>query len=725
MGLRAFRGWLTCSTVLLLSVPVAALSTPSRAQEAQADDQDGTLLDTIVITARKRSEVEEKAPVSATVVKPEQMPPSSLDPGAEIARQSPNTNFIDYTRFGENFLNMRGVSTLGSPLNSFDSTVGFSIDGVPTSVSGFAPPLLDVEQVEVLRGPQGTTFGRNALAGSINVVNRVADGVRGYRIDGEIGEHGHAFVQATGGGWVVPDLLAARGALRLQKYDGDIRNPYLGEDLGDASIGAGRGTVRYTPGDSWTIDVTGTYSRDKRANPAYVLYDHPDFPISGEDVKPENLRKIAQGTVNIRKDLDKVSFVSTTSYQDIKIKNYGDFTDAYFYGGYLGVPPQFMFDPSTDKISTDEKERLFTQEFRLNSAEGAPVQWVVGTSYIHSDYDFHREAATNFFPTLNGTFDNQLTSETYAVFGDATVPLGEHWKVSGGLRLAHDRQSFEGDYITNGFPGTLPFFHQEGEVSDTYITGRAALAYEWTPDVMSYGSIARGYSSGGFEKSAQYAPFGIASPPFEPAKGWTYELGSKANIGERATVRAALFYNDITDGQLSGFDLGTFQVFMTNQDFRSYGFEIGGTLEVAEGLQLSGGLGYTESEMVNVSAQSKLAGAREGNQVPQVPEWTGNLGLAYQLPGETFGLGGNFNAAVGYQYVGSRYADLANREEMEEYHMVNSKLGWENDSVGFYGFANNLLDERPLAYSLTLAPDVRGVYVGRGRVLGVGASMKF
>ncbi|MGO4843367.1 TonB-dependent receptor plug domain-containing protein, partial [Rhizobiaceae sp. 2RAB30] len=85
-------------------------------------------------------------------------------------RRAPNTNFVDYNRFGENFFNIRGVSTLGSPLNSFDTTVGFSVDGVPTSVSGFAPPLLDVGQIEVLRGPQGTTFGRNALAGAINVV---------------------------------------------------------------------------------------------------------------------------------------------------------------------------------------------------------------------------------------------------------------------------------------------------------------------------------------------------------------------------------------------------------------------------------------------------------------------------------------------------------------------------------------------------------------------------
>lgn len=101
-----------------------------------------------------------------------------------------------------------------------------------------------------------------------------------------------------------------------------------------------------------------------------------------------------------------------------------------------------------------------------------------------------------------------------------------------------------------------------------------------------------------------------------------------------------------------------------------------------------------------------------------MPKWTGNLGLDYQLPADSLGFSGNFIAGVGYQYVGSRFA-----EEMKPYHMINSRIGWENERVGVYGFANNLLDERPLAYSVSFGPDARGVYIGRGRVLGVGTSI--
>jgi iron complex outermembrane receptor protein len=687
-----------------------------------------TVLDRITITGRKRTELEVDAPVSVTVLTDEQVPVAALDPGGEIARRSPTASFTDYSRFGEAFMNMRGIATLGSPLNTLDTSVGFSVDGVPTSTSGFAPVLMDVEQIEVLRGPQGTTFGRNALGGAINVVNNPADGTRDFRVNTELGTDGHAFIEGIAGGWIIPESVAGRGVVRLQKYDGDIPNVILDEDLGSAEIGAARGSLRFTPDDSWTIDVTGSWSREERSNPAYLWLQAPNFPVSGEDVRPENLRTIGQGMVNIRKEFESATFTSTTSYQDIDISNYGDFTDALLYGQLAplyGLPPEIFADPTFDKVSTDEHERLFTQEFRLNSAEDAEWQWVAGGSYFRSDYDFHRQAQTIAFPTVNGTFDNHIVSNTFAAFGDVTVPLGERWKISGGLRLAHDRQSFDGNYVGNGYPGTVPSLAQEGEFSDTYLTGRTALSYEWTDDIVSYASLARGYSSGGFEKTTQYAPYGVVASSFRPAKGWTYELGTKAQVTDRVRLNGAVFYNDVSDGQLSGFDLTTMQVFLTNQDFRSYGFEASVAVELLDGLELAGGVGYVHSEMVDVSASSMLAGAAEGNAVPQVPTWTGNIGLHYRVPGEAIGVSGEFSADVDYQYVGVRFADLANQEKLAAYHIVNARIGWENDNFGIYAFGRNLLDERPIYFQADFAPGVTGAYVGAGRVLGLGATYKW
>lgn len=123
----------------------------------------GTVLDTITITARKRAESVHDVPISVTVKESGDLAVGTIDTGADLARETPNFNFVDFAGPGGNYATMRGIGPLGSPLNSLDNTIGFSVDGVPTSSFGFSPTLMDVERVEVLRGPQGTMFGRNAL----------------------------------------------------------------------------------------------------------------------------------------------------------------------------------------------------------------------------------------------------------------------------------------------------------------------------------------------------------------------------------------------------------------------------------------------------------------------------------------------------------------------------------------------------------------------------------
>ena len=704
------------------------LSTAGHSQTAvdeKSDTKDDAAVeDAITITARKHLEKVSDAPVSTTILNEDDIRPSALDPGAEIAGRSPTTNFVDYSRFGETFMNMRGVATLGTPLNSLDSTIGFAADGVPTSISGFAPILLDVERVEVLRGPQGTTFGRNALGGIVNVVHRKADGTDEAHLTAETGSDGHTFVEAAGGASLVPDTLALRGAVRYQKYDGHTYNSILDRKVGGAHIGAGRASLRYTPDHSLTIDLTGSYSRDERSNPAYLLLETPDFPTSGEDVVPKNRRILAQGTLDIQKDWEDFTFTSVTSYQQIDIWNYGDFTDTLILSEIFPLPSLWT-NPAIDKVGTAEEEGLFTQEFRLNSPQKQLLQWVVGANYFRSDYTLDRTANNNPLvgATFNGTWDNRITSQTIALFGDVSVPLGLDWEVTGGLRLARDTQTLESHY-KGAPPLTVASLDQKSSFADNYASGHAGLTYHWGEGLMSYASIARGYASGGFEKATPFASQGATSPPFHPAKSWTYEFGTKSVFGTTAQLDVAAFYNEVKDGQLTGFDSTTFQVYTTNQDYESYGVEASGQLRLTDWMALFGGVGYTESEMVNVGGASGAAGARNGNRVPQVPKWTANLGISLTLPGEYVALPGTFYLRAQEQYMGARYADLANAQKMEDYNIVDARIGWRNENLDFYAFGDNLLDERPISFSVDYAGPT-AVYAGRGRLLGIGTSVKW
>ncbi|EIM73531.1 TonB-dependent receptor [Nitratireductor aquibiodomus RA22] len=713
---------------LFLSISTGA----SFAQEAPTGEPDqpatdeagGTLLDAIIITARKRLEFDLDIPVSTSVLPGESLPATTLDPGGDISRQSPNLNYADFARPSDRYGTLRSVGPLGSPLNSLDSTVGFAIDGVPTSAFGYGQPLFDVDRVEVLRGPQGTLFGRNALGGLINVVPRGADGEREFRIDTQIGSNGFGQAEAVAGGWLIPDSLAGRGALFYQTFDGDVPNGIIGGEEGGVDLKAGRGSLRFTPDATLTIDVTGSYSSDHRNNVVWLLKEHPDFPVSGSDITPVNNRDIGQGTVKITKDFDTLSLTSVTSYQDIRIRSADEFTDSYIFGRWLGVDPAAFVDPDDDVGSVKEREEIFSQEFRLNSAEGSDWDWVAGVSYFRSDFNTHRVMNSSMWPTSNGTTDNDVNSETFAVFADVTAPLGERFEISGGLRLAHDRQDFTGRFVSNGAAGIVPSLHQQNSFSDTYLTGRAALSYAWTDDIRSYVSVARGYSSGGFERTAQNSAYGTPAEPFRPATGWTYEIGTKAQLNDAISVSGAVFYNDVTDGQLTGFDNATAQVFFANQDYRSYGFELQASAELGHGFELSAGVGYTKSRLEGQPTPN-LPIPVEGNRVPHAPEWTANLGLGYRKAGEDIGLSGDFYANASYQYVGARYPDVQNSVKMDAYHIVNAKIGWENERVGVNAFVNNLLDERPIYYATAYSSDVTAVIAGRGRVFGVGASLKW
>lgn len=277
----------------ILRVSLACFSTLAASVlaggEAEAQDQRPTvqgsiILEPITITARKRSESAYDVPLSLNVVGPDEMPKGSIDQNSDIARETPNFNFVNFGGPGGNFGTMRGIGPLGSPLNSLDNTIGFSVDGIPTSSFGFAPTLMDFQQVEVSRGPQGTLFGRNALAGAVNVVNKPADGKREFGLTGEVGTDGYRILEGVAGGWLVPDRLAGRGVLRFQNFDGDIPNSVIDRDEGAAKVSAGRGTLTFTPDDTLNISVTGGFDFDKRTDPLYLWKEHPNFPVSGVDL---------------------------------------------------------------------------------------------------------------------------------------------------------------------------------------------------------------------------------------------------------------------------------------------------------------------------------------------------------------------------------------------------------------------------------------------------------
>jgi iron complex outermembrane receptor protein len=702
---RAFsKSGLLASACWIASILSVSSALAQETDNAPADAKGTTVLQTITITGRKTTEDIKDVPLSVSVVGPERLDASPADPGTAIATV-PNVQWQSQT-VGRQFFSIRGVSSLGAPLNYSDGTISFNVDGVPNSMISASSPLLDVNHVEVLRGPQGTLWGANSLGGAINVLTNQPDGEREVKLMTEIGENGYRMGEFILGGNLIPDSVDGRLAVRFTHMDGDIDSLYT-DDLNARTIGAMRGGLRFTGLDDTSITVSGSYFRDKNTAPFYILGNTSGFPISGSLTEPQAVTSHGDGVVTITHNFDAFDLTSVTSVQHNKIDSSLDNTDTLIFPGY-----------SSNPASAVDEENIYSQELRLNSLHGDPVRWVVGASVVFSD--LHRDCfATNCAPSnaIKATAD--LRTVNLGLFGDVSVPLGEAWELSLGGRLSRDDIR-----MRKGTNSGDPNLSGEGSVEETYLTGRTSIAYKWNEDAQTYASISRGQSTRIYPLFG-YPTNGLLEPAYPASKGWTYELGTKVSLfDDRLQLDGSVFYNDIKNGTVFFLDPTAMALTATYQDYETSGFELQARAEVADDWVVTSGLGYTHSKLGSSGAST----GTEGNQVPNIPEWSASVGVEYSTPVSTFNLDGELTAAVQYQYNGTRAADVADSFDLSSYSLVNAQVGWKNIDGDFeiYGFGRNLFDDRYETFATAgFAPGDRYVGVGRGRIVGVGISKSF
>ncbi|WP_176034403.1 MULTISPECIES: TonB-dependent receptor [Burkholderiaceae] len=668
-----------------------------------------TVLDTVTVTARKTTERIQDVPESITVLPASTLTETPFDPGTAIAGHSPNVQWVNRTT-GSQWFSIRGVSSLGTPANYSDGTIAFNVDGIPNSMMSASNILLDVDHVEVLRGPQGTLWGTNALGGAINVVTKQPDGARDVHFTTEVGEHGYRMGEAVIGGNIVPDELDGRMAIRFGHEDGDIRSLYT-DKLGKRDIGAFRGGLRFTGWDDTLITLTGTYLHDEANAPLYLLRSASQFPTSGILTEPDSKATQAGATLTVEHFFDNFQLTSISSYQHNKLESELDTVDKLVYDA-IGYPASSSVGYLTDQ------ENIFSQELRLNSVEGASVRWVVGASAMRTN-GIRWCSSTQCAPApYSGSvlMKSNLDTTNLGLFGDVSIPFANRWEFSIGGRLSHDHIEMK-----QGNSLDLASLTGSNSTSQTYPTGRMALSYKWTNNIQSYVSVARGHASRVYPLFS-YPVDGVVGNPYPAALGWTYEAGVKADLlSHRLQVDASVYHNDIKNGVMSYLDPSLNAFRTAYQDYKTSGFELQARALVAEGLSLTGGVGYTHSELgANGSAVNTVA----GNPVPNTPKWTATAGLQYETSAEVIHLPGRLSADLQYQYTGKRTADIDKSYYLDAYSLVNTRIGWKNKDLEIYLFGRNLFDKRYETYGSAYY-GMQLVSVGRGRTLGVGLTKSF
>lgn len=633
--------------------PHAAKRGVAANQEASAD---------IVVTARKREERLQDVPISVAAISGEDIEAKSLDNVQNLAQFTPNVQFSQPgtpSGKGAGSLFIRGVGQPNTdPL--FQPGVGVYLDGVYLqTMQGLNFGLLDTERVEVLYGPQGTLFGRNTIGGAISIVSkRPTDDFSGH-IELETGNYNRTDAKALVNGAIVPGVLAARISASIEKADGygkilDFNTGAKIGETGDTDRLAGRASFLWTMNDSMEALLTIDGQRVREANTPFHIVDinqssqllpvfnfilslagippltsavETDNPFVSYGNGPNYYNLNAwNAALTYNWDLGSVQFKSISAYRHVNMKTGVDFDGSpYDYVGSATIYDQYQV----------------TQEFQLNGQSfDNRLNWTTGLFYLYakndgvSANDFLLSATRIGAPNFTSVFDATNVTESLAGYGQATFSLTDKLRMTLGGRYSYDRAAYTFDQrqyptasvlgVSSGIAalgdGTLPSVVVQapatGRAHWGAFSGMASVDYHFTPDVMTYASIGRGFK-GGIPPQPN-----VAQPVVAPEYIVTYEVGFKSQfLDHHLTFNAALYHSNYTDQQLAVLAIdgnGNPTTLFTNAGkSRIQGAELELVARPTNSLSLSANLGLIDAKFTALDPGSPVTLDTKFQQTPK------------------------------------------------------------------------------------------------------------
>ncbi|MDZ4729949.1 MAG: TonB-dependent receptor [Xanthomonadales bacterium] len=681
-------------SVILLPVQVAWAQTAASDNEAQAPG----LIEEVVVTARHREESLQEVPLSISAINGDTIAQERIISLQGLEYSVPNLVFGETGSSGETFIGIRGIGDFSRNIG-FDTRVGVYMDGVFAGQSlSVDQGLVDIAQVEVLRGPQGTLFGKNSSSGVINIVsNRPVIGQDGGTSSGELRLRAGNLDTLGGTGIIsIPlgDTVAARFAVMAQNQDGYIDNLFNGKNLMTNDYVLGRGSLRFRPSDA--LDINWTF--DVRSQDNDLVFLEPDASFENTVGNPQ-----AAPAYVVDQDADLIDETDgwgTGLTVDYNLAN--DFVLTSITG-YRSVDRKVGSDEDATRVFTLNARYFaddfahFTQELRLASPGDQRFRYVLGAYYFDQTADTDRKVALG--PGFGGPSqgvdaavqDSSVDTQSWALFINGNFDVTDRVSISGGLRWTDESKDAAIHQMV--FPGFgLALLVDEAFTRDeNYLTATASVNFQINEQMNSYFTYANGYKSGGWNVDLVASTDDL---PYEEETVDSYEVGLKSDLLDgKLRLNLSAFYATYDDYQVFQFRFdpfsGTTALLVSNAaQVTTMGFEAEGTAIFGDAFSLDFGVGYTNASFDDFpgGAVDGTTGAPvnvAGNVLPRAPEWTLALTGRYQ-----FQLGSTANSLMlNYTYRDSQYFNpdnLANSYQ-PAYGLWNA--AWDIDFNEHWGLA--------------------------------------
>ncbi|RXJ81340.1 TonB-dependent receptor [Arcobacter sp. F2176] len=670
-------------------------------------------LDEVMVSANKVEESISDVPQSITVITNEELEEKGIKKVFDVVKEVPNMNIRGNTGMGTN-LSFRG---LNSSMFTNNNPVVIYVDGVPYyDRYDFDPSLVNVEQIEILRGPQGTLYGKDAIGAVINIITKTPENEWRGAIGAEYGNYNYMRTTLNASGALIKDKLFAGINGSFKSDDGWITNHHEGmnKNANKKQDRKTSGFFLYKASDEFLtkLTLTDNYKKNyfidgfgsdpsldinslKRKTAKNVNFDVPTFEKT----------KVKSQAINLSYEVEKFKIDSTTTHKKFDLDGQYD-TDNQANNTNDGLK-QFNY------TNTD----TWTQEIKLTS-KNQDIKWISGVYFDKEKREQGPYGAEQLYMGAIYVGDAYSTSnsKTQAIFGQTMIPLGEKFELTLGARYQKIKKEIDAIAKSSWGGVSNSDINYNDEKTWNSFLPKVAISYKVNDNLKTFASITKGYMPGGFN----YYPSNSSSEDntFEPQESINYEIGMKY-LGENYSINASIFRMNIEDihvyKQLSGST-----IFQTSnaKKAHSQGIEVDGRYYLTNNIELSGAVGFIQAKYDDYDNGTKKF---DGNKIEYTPNYTASLGIAYI---QEKGLYGRLDI---YSRGETTFIDGANSDRMIESNggiTSNIKVGYKVGDWDIYSYITNITNED---YVNSYMSKSGGSWVGfnEPRRFGVGAIYKF